>query len=135
MSNPQTPSRVAATPAALSLLAQICADHGAVMFHQSGGCCDGSAPMCYSDGDFMIGDGDVWLGDIGGAPFYISAEQFEFFQHTRLLVDAEPGRGGAFSLDNARGIHFVTKSELYSDEEYQALRPVHYGPRPVAVAA
>jgi hypothetical protein len=104
--------KVTATPAALKLLADICADHGPVLFHQSGGCCDGSSPMCYPVGDFVIGDRDVLLGHIGGMPFYIGAAQFEVWKHTDLIIDVVPGRGGMFSLDNGRELRFLTRSLL-----------------------
>ena len=104
--------QVTATPAALELLAQIVAEHGPVLFHQSGGCCDGSSPMCYAQGDFRIGERDVKLGEIGGMPVYISASQYEVWKHTRLIIDAIPGRGGMFSLDNGREMRFLTRSEL-----------------------
>jgi uncharacterized protein (DUF779 family) len=103
---------VAATPAALKLLAEIVADHGPVLFHQSGGCCDGSSPMCYPQGEFIVGDHDVLMGTIGGAPFYISAQQFEKWQHTELIIDVVPGRGGMFSLDNGRELRFLTRSKV-----------------------
>lgn len=103
---------VEATPAALALLAEIVADHGPVMFHQSGGCCDGSSPMCYAQGDFRLGESDVKLGEIGGMPFYISASQYEVWKNTRLIIDAIPGRGGMFSLDNGREMRFLTRSEI-----------------------
>ena len=82
---------VSATPAALDLIAEIVADHGPVMFHQSGGCCDGSSPMCYPQGDFLIGDYDVKMGEIGGAPFYISGSQYEAWKHTDIVIDVIPG--------------------------------------------
>jgi len=104
--------RVTATPAALELLAAIIADHGPVLFHQSGGCCDGSSPMCYPQGEFLISDHDVRLGEIGGMPFYISGSQYEAWKHTRLTIDAIPGRGGMFSLDNGREQRFLTRSDL-----------------------
>jgi len=104
--------KVTATPAALELLAQIVAEHGAVLFHQSGGCCDGSSPMCYREGEFLIGDSDVKLGEIGGAPFYIGAAQYEVWKHTDLIIDAVPGRGGMFSLDNGRERRFLVRSEV-----------------------
>jgi uncharacterized protein (DUF779 family) len=104
--------KVTATPAALELLAKICADHGPVLFHQSGGCCDGSSPMCYPVGDFIVGDRDVLLGHIGGMPFYIGAAQFEAWKHTDLIIDVVPGRGGMFSLDNGRELRFLTRSLL-----------------------
>ncbi|MGL4311303.1 MAG: DUF779 domain-containing protein [Paracoccaceae bacterium] len=104
--------KVTATPAALALLAEIIADHGPVLFHQSGGCCDGSSPMCYAQGDFLIGDQDVLMGEIGGAPFYISASQFQVWKHTDLIIDVVNGRGGMFSLDNGRERRFLTRSTL-----------------------
>ena len=105
-------STVIATPAALTLLAEIVADHGPVLFHQSGGCCDGSSPMCYAQGDFRIGERDVRLGQIGGMPVYISASQYETWKHTRLTIDVVPGRGGMFSLDNGREKRFLVRSDL-----------------------
>lgn len=107
-------SKVSATPAALDLIAEITADHGPVLFHQSGGCCDGSSPMCYPQGDFRVGDRDVKLGEIGGAPFYISASQAAAWAHTDLIIDVVPGRGGMFSLDNGREKRFLTRSEICS---------------------
>ena len=104
------PDRVRATPAALALLAEIQADHGPVLFHQSGGCCDGSSPMCYPQGDFIVSERDVLLGEIGGAPFYIGAAQYEAWKHTDLLIDVVPGRGGMFSLDNGREKRFLVRS-------------------------
>jgi uncharacterized protein (DUF779 family) len=106
----QLDDKVTATPAALALLAQIVAEHGPVLFHQSGGCCDGSSPMCYLRNEFIVGDADVLLGHIGGAPFYISASQFEAWKHTDLIIDVVPGRGGMFSLDNGREKRFLTRS-------------------------
>jgi hypothetical protein len=104
--------KVTATSEALRLLAEIVADHGPVLFHQSGGCCDGSSPMCYPQGDFIIGDNDVKLGEIGGAPFYISGPQYEVWKHTDLIIDVVPGRGGMFSLDNGRERRFLTRSTI-----------------------
>jgi uncharacterized protein (DUF779 family) len=104
--------KVTATPAALALLAEIAAEHGPVLFHQSGGCCDGSSPMCYPAGEFLIGDHDVKLGEIGGAPFYIGGAQYEVWKHTDLVIDVVPGRGGMFSLDNGREHRFLTRSEV-----------------------
>ena len=105
-------STVTATPAALTLLAEIVAAPGPVLIHQSGGCCDGSSPMCYPQGDFRIGARDVLLGQIGDAPFYISASQYETWKHTDLIIDVVAGRGGMFSLDNGREKRFLTRSEL-----------------------
>ncbi len=103
---------VSATPEALRLIAEIVADHGPVLFHQSGGCCDGSSPMCYPLGGFRLGERDVKLGEIGGAAFYISGAQYEVWKHTDLIIDAVPGRGGMFSLDNARERRFLVRSEM-----------------------
>ena len=104
--------QVEATKEALELIEEIVADHGPVMFHQSGGCCDGSAPMCYAQGDLIIADHDVQMGEIGGAPFYIGGAQFEAWKHTRLIIDVVEGQGGMFSLDNGRGKRFLTRSDL-----------------------
>src|SRR6516225_7975438 len=108
------PDKVTATAAALELLAEICADHGPVLFHQSGGCCDGSSPMCYPAGGFILSDRDVLLGHIGGMPFYIGASQYEAWKHTDLIIDVVPGRGGMFSLDNGREVRFLTRSRICS---------------------
>ncbi len=113
--------RVTATAAAVALIEMLRAKHGPLMFHQSGGCCDGSAPMCYPQGEFIVGDYDKLLGHIGGAPFYISGAQFEYWQHTHLIIDVVPGRGGMFSLEGPEGLRFLTRSRLYSDAEWQAL--------------
>ncbi len=105
-------NKVTATPAALALLAEIVADHGPVLFHQSGGCCDGSSPMCYAQGEFLLGDHDVRLGQIGGMPVYISGSQYEAWKHTDLIIDVVKGRGGMFSLDNGRERRFLTRSTI-----------------------
>ncbi len=110
-------ARVLATPAALALIAELTAKHGPILFHQSGGCCDGSSPMCYAQGDFIIGDRDVKLGEIGGAPVYIGADQFALWRHTQLIIDVVPGRGGMFSLDNGTERRFLTRSRTFSGEE------------------
>jgi uncharacterized protein len=102
--------KVTATEAALELLAEICRDHGPVLFHQSGGCCGGSLPMC----DFIVGKHDVLLGHIGGMPVYVGASQFEVWKHTDLIIDVVPGRGGMFSLDNGRERRFLTRSRICS---------------------
>jgi uncharacterized protein (DUF779 family) len=113
--------RVSATPAALELIAVLRERHGDLMFHQSGGCCDGSSPMCFPRGEFIVGDSDVLLGEIGGASFYISGAQFEYWQHTQLIIDVVPGRGGMFSLENATGQRFLTRSRVFSEAEAAAL--------------
>jgi len=116
------PPQVIATPAALELIEKLRKKYGPVMFHQSGGCCDGSSPMCYPQGEFIVGDNDVLLGEIGGAPFYISKPQFDYWKHTQLIIDVVPGRGGMFSLENGEGVRFLVRSRLFSDEEYTALQ-------------
>lgn len=116
-----TPLRVTATPAALALIAELRADHGPVMFHQSGGCCDGSSPMCYPVGEFLTGDSDVHLGTVDGADFWISQPQFEVWKHTHLILDVVPGRGGMFSLENGRDKRFLIRSRLFTEAENTAL--------------
>ena len=118
----QAPPQVIATPAALEFIKRLQEKYGPVMFHQSGGCCDGSSPMCYPQGEFLVGDNDVLLGEIGGAPFYISKPQFEYWKHTQLIIDVVPGRGGMFSLENGEGVRFLVRSRLFTDEEYAALQ-------------
>ena len=113
--------RVTATDAAVALIEKLRIKHGPLMFHQSGGCCDGSAPMCYPQSDFIVGDYDKLLGHIGGAPFYISGPQFEYWQHTHLIIDVVPGRGGMFSVEGPEGLRFLTRSRLYTDEEWATL--------------
>jgi uncharacterized protein (DUF779 family) len=113
--------RVLATASALALIEKLKAKHGPLMFHQSGGCCDGSSPMCFPLGEFLTGDSDVQLGEIGGAPFYMSRSQYEYWKHTQLTVDVVPGRGGMFSLEGAEGVRFLIRSRLFTDEEFAAL--------------
>jgi uncharacterized protein len=113
--------RVSATPEALALLQRLERRHGPLMFHQSGGCCDGSSPMCFPRGDLMVGAQDILLGEIGGHPFYIGAAQFEYWQHTHLIIDVVPGRGGMFSLEGPEGLRFLTRSRLYTDDEAKRL--------------
>jgi uncharacterized protein (DUF779 family) len=115
-------SRVSATPAALALINQLKEKHGALLFHQSGGCCDGSAPMCFPANEFIVGDIDVKLGEISGVPFYMSQSQFAYWEHTHLVIDAVPGTGGMFSLERPTGLRFLTRSRLYTDDELAALQ-------------
>ncbi|GAB4066038.1 DUF779 domain-containing protein [Ancylobacter sonchi] len=119
--------RVLATDAALALIAELRGEYGPVLFHQSGGCCDGSSPMCYPQGDYIVGDEDVRLGEIGGAPFYMSPSQFDYWQHTQLIIDVVPGRGGMFSLENGRGVRFLTRSRLFTDADLDHLAPLGRG--------
>jgi hypothetical protein len=126
ISNP--PQQVLTTPAAEALMETLRAKYGPLMFHQSGGCCDGSSPMCYALGEFIVGDSDVLLATIGardnapGAPFYMSKPQFEYWKHTQLILDVVPGRGGMFSLDNSEGVRFLIRSRVFTDAEIAALR-------------
>jgi uncharacterized protein (DUF779 family) len=113
--------RVSATPEALELIAVLRGQHGDLMFHQSGGCCDGSSPMCYPLGEFLVGNSDVLLGEIGGCPFYMSRAQFEYWRHTHLTIDVVAGRGGMFSLEGPTGRRFLTRSRLFTDAETAAL--------------
>lgn len=103
---------VSATPEAVALIHQLMDEHGPLMFHQSGGCCDGSAPMCYLRGEFRTGDSDVCLGEIAAQPFYMGAAQFELWKHTELIIDVVPGRGSGFSLEAPTGKRFITRSKL-----------------------
>lgn len=108
--------RVIATDAAVALIREIRKDYPQILFHQSGGCCDGSSPMCYPADDYIVGDTDVKLGEIDGVPFYIHQSQYEVWKHTQLIIDVVPGRGGMFSLDNGREKRFLTRSKLFNGE-------------------
>ena len=116
------PEQVLATDSAKELLASLQAEHGPLIFHQSGGCCDGSSPMCYPAGDLLIGDVDVLLGTIDEVPFYMSRSQFEYWKHTQLTLDVVTGRGGMFSVEGARGLRFLIRSRVFTDDEIAALR-------------
>jgi len=115
------PERVTATPAALALLHRLAQRHGSILFHQSGGCCDGSSPMCFATGDYLLSPDDVELGEIGGAKFYMSPSQFEYWKYTQLIIDVVPGMGGMFSLENGSGERFLTRSRVFSEAELAAL--------------
>ncbi len=117
--------RVRVTDAAKAVIDELRATHGELMFHQSGGCCDGSAPMCYAQGDLLIGDADVYLGDIHGCPFYMARFQFEYWKHTQLTVDVTKGRGASFSLEIPMGLRFLIHSRLFTPEEQAQLAPVN----------
>jgi uncharacterized protein len=119
--------RVLATDEALKLIERLRAKHGPLMFHQSGGCCDGSAPMCYPRGEFRVGGNDVRLGAIGGCDVYMDADQFDYWKHTQLIIDVVPGRGSGFSLEAPEGVRFLTRSRVFSDEEVDALETVPAG--------
>ena len=113
--------RVIGTDASLAMIDELRTRHGALMFFQSGGCCDGSAPMCYPAGEFNVSDTDVYLGNLNGAPFYMGLEQFAYWEHTQLIIDVVAGNGGMFSLDNGTGRRFLTRSRLFTDEEFNLI--------------
>jgi uncharacterized protein (DUF779 family) len=124
---PGPPTAAVITAAAAELLAQLQDRHGPVMFHQSGGCCDGSSPMCYPRGDFLVGDRDVLLGvlDVGdGVPVWISGPQFQAWKHTQLIIDVVPGRGGGFSLEAPEGVRFLSRGRVFTDDEKAELQAV-----------
>jgi uncharacterized protein (DUF779 family) len=121
--------RVAVTPAAEALLRKLQGIHGPLMFHQSGGCCDGSAPMCFPRGEFKVGQEDVFLGTIVDTPFYISGPQFEYWQHTHLTVDVVKGRGSGFSVEAPEGVRFLIRSRVFTDDEYHVLQKEGPPPR------
>lgn len=123
MTATSTPDRVVATPAALSFLGEIRAEHGPVMFHQSGGCCDGSSPMCFPQDDYVVGDADVLLGFIAETPVYIHESQWRLWAHTQLVIDVVAGTGGMFSLDSGTGRRFLTRSRVLGAEERRATSP------------
>lgn len=116
--------RVIATEAALGLIQKLQASNGPLMFHQSGGCCDGSQPMCFTKGEFKTGGSDVCLGEVGGCEFYMGADQFAYWKHTQLELDVTKGRGSSFSLEIPLGVRFYIKSKLFSDEELEQLEPL-----------
>ncbi len=113
--------RVLITAEAEKVVAELKERYGPLMFHQSGGCCDGSQPMCFEDGEFKVGDSDVKLGTIADCPFYMSRDQFEYWKHTQLTIDVIPGRGSSFSLEIPMGIRFITRSRMFSETELKEL--------------
>ena len=122
--------RILATDAAIALIERLKKMHGPLMFHQSGGCCDGSQPMCFNDGEFKVGNSDVCLGIIAACKFYMAADQFEYWKHTQLTLDVTPGRGSSFSLEIPLGVRFFIASKLFTDEEIgdlSALLPIEEG--------
>jgi uncharacterized protein (DUF779 family) len=135
--------RADATPAALELLRSLAATNGPLMLHQSGGCCDGSSPMCYLQGEFLVGDADVLLGVLGqddpglhgGVPLYIGGQQYAYWSHTHLTIDVVDGRGGGFSLEAPEGKRFLTRSRLFTDEQSEALEAAGPPPRGPYVAS
>ena len=131
MTNAADTARVLVTEAAARLIDELRSGHGALMFHQSGGCCDGSAPMCYPQGEFRIGQRDVRLGDVHGCPFYMGGDQYELWKHTQIILDVVPGRGSGFSLESPTGNRFLIRSRVLDDGELKWLDahcPVVRGP-------
>lgn len=122
------PKRIESTSAADDLLRKLTGIHGPLMFHQSGGCCDGSAPMCYTAGEFRVGGADVLLGELfvdqvaEPIKVWISLEQFEYWKHTSITIDVVPGRGGGFSLETPEGMRFIIRSRIFTDDEYLELK-------------
>ncbi|MEN9742778.1 MAG: hypothetical protein RLZZ65_583 [Bacteroidota bacterium] len=119
-------NRVEITPAAIIVLEQLKSIHGPLMFHQSGGCCDGSQPMCFQLGEFYLGSSDVCLGQILDCPFWMSQDQFEYWRHTQLTIDIVDGRGSSFSLEIPLGKRFIVRSRLFLDTELNQLTPLTY---------
>ena len=119
--------RVKVTDEAKKIIAELRAKNGELMFHQSGGCCDGSSPMCYEAGEFLVGSSDVWLGEIDDCDFYMAKDQFEFWKHTELTIDVCAGRGASFSLEIPLGVRFVTKSRVFTFEESNNLIETRLG--------
>ena len=122
-------SRVSATPEALALIVKLQNMHGVLLFHQSGGCCDGSAPMCYPRSEFRVGAQDVYLGAIADVPVYIGAAQFEHWAHTQIIIDVVPGRGAGFSLEAPEGVRFLTRSRVFTVVEAAAIEAAGPPPR------
>ena len=116
--------RVRATDDAKAVIDRLRERYGPLMFHQSGGCCDGSSPMCFEEGDFRLGDSDVRLGEIHGCPFYMARDQYEYWKHMQLTIDVKEGRGASFSLEIPLGVRFVVRSRLFTDDEAARLAPV-----------
>lgn len=118
--------RILATAAAIALIQELKAEYGDLLFHQSGGCCDGSSPMCFQKGDFRIGSSDVGLGYVDGVPFWMSKDQFEYLKHTQLTLDVVPGRGASFSLEIPKGKRFMIHSTLFGEEESKNMEELFY---------
>ncbi len=127
--------RVQVTPAAAAVIAKLKTIHGDLLFHQSGGCCDGSAPMCFPRNEFRTGAQDVYLGRIADTPFFIGAAQFEYWRHTQLLIDVVPGRGSGFSVEAPEGVRFLTRSRVFDDAEVAELQAAGEPLRGDALAA
>ncbi len=118
--------RVIATPEAAAMIQSLKIQFGPLMFHQSGGCCDGSQPMCFEKGDFKLGQIDVCIGQIEDCEFWMSKDQFEYWKHTQLIIHISKGRGSSFSLEIPSGFRFITQSRLLTEEELLDMEPVRF---------
>jgi uncharacterized protein (DUF779 family) len=116
--------RVTVTSRAREVIDRLREQHGALMFHQSGGCCDGSAPMCFQEGDFLVGSRDVCLGEIHGCRFWMAPDQFKYYENMQITIDVTEGRGSSFSLEIPLGVRFMTVSRVLTDEELEKIAPV-----------
>ena len=114
--------RLSSTQSTNELVNELLEIHGHLVFHQSGGCCDGSAPMCFPRDEFRVGSRDIYLGSIQSQPFFIAEDQFSYWEHTHLIIDVVPGRGGMFSLEGPTGKRFLTRSRVFTDQEYNELK-------------
>ncbi len=123
MSNDNYTERLAVTDKAKEVINTLRAKFGELIFHQSGGCCDGSAPMCFEKGDFLIGARDLCLGEIHGCKFYMASDQFEYYKNMHITIDVSKGRGSSFSLEIPMGLRFMTVSRLLTDQELKTIRP------------
>ena len=116
--------RVSVTDKAAAVIDQLRQQHGDLMFHQSGGCCDGSSPMCFAKGEFLVGSRDLFLGEIHGCSFYMASDQFEYYKNMHIMIDVTQGRGASFSLEIPLGLRFMTISRIFTDDELANLRPL-----------
>jgi hypothetical protein len=114
--------RLSSTKETEELVQELVEIHGPLVFHQSGGCCDGSAPMCFPRNEFRVGSRDIYLGSIKFQPFFIAEDQYSYWEHTHLIIDVVPGRGGMFSLEGPTGKRFLTRSRVFTDQEYRELK-------------
>ena len=116
--------RVTISNEGVEVVSQLQQKFGELMFHQSGGCCDGSTPMCFAEGEFVTGNSDICLGEIAGCKFFMSADQFEYWKHTQLTLDVTPGRGSSFSLEIPLGVRFYIQSRIFTDDEMNNITPL-----------
>lgn len=119
--------RIAITENARKIIQQLKEEYGELMFHQSGGCCEGSYPHCFEKGGFLVGSNDICIGEIAGCKFYMAADQFEYWKHTHLTLDVITGRAASFSLESTLDMGFIIQSRLFTEEELKALEPVTTG--------